>query len=244
MLITPDWPAPASVKAVSSTRLGGVSEGPFASLNVGLTAGDLRSIVTRNRALLRRAASMPAEPAWLQQVHGTELVELNGDDPQGVTADGSHTTRSSVVCAVMSADCLPVLLCNHAGTKVAALHGGWRGLAAGIINKGVERFAKSDRLLAWLGPAISVSAYEISAEVRDQFICKDETMATCFKPSRTGHWFADLYALARKQLASVGVTAVYGGQFCTYTQADKFFSFRRDGKTGRMVSAVWLDPDR
>lgn len=239
-LIPATWPAPARVRAVATTRAGGVSAGAYSSLNLGDHVGDEIDRVRGNRDRLRAAAGIRGEPFWLRQVHGTRVVEA-GTAEEGVEADGSATSVPGQVCAVLTADCLPILLCDRAGTRVAALHAGWRGLAAGIVEAGVRAMrTPGESLLAWMGPAISRAAYEVGGEVRKAFVETDPQAAEAFGPGVRGKWMADLYALARIRLRAAGVTAVYGGDYCTATQAQLFFSYRRDGRTGRMASLVWL----
>jgi YfiH family protein len=247
-LIHPDWPAPATVHAVATTRAGGVSTGAFASLNLGDHVGDDPSSVTQNRALLRHALGLPAGPAWLSQVHGAEAVTLTGaatDHTPRRTADASLTVAPGVVCAVLTADCLPVLFCHRAGTHVAAAHAGWRGLAAGVLEATVSALADAGAtpasLLAWLGPAIGPAAYEVGAEVRDAFLRADPLAGDVFRPIRPGHWLLDLYAAARARLARAGVTAVTGGEYCTLADHERFYSHRRDGITGRQATLIWLE---
>jgi len=242
-LIRPDWAAPARVQAVATTRAGGASGHPWASLNLGDHVGDDPATVERNRELLRDALELPGDPAWLRQVHGTAVVAAGqaGDRP---TADASWTTSPGVVCAVLTADCLPVLFCNRAGTHVAAAHAGWRGLLAGVLESTVAWLAadgvRPDSLLAWLGPAIGPASYEVGAEVRDAFLRTDPAADSAFRPHRPGHWRLDLYQAARQRLGRAGVTAISGGDFCTLAEPDRFFSHRRDGQTGRQATLIWL----
>lgn len=239
--IRPDWPAPAKVRALCTTRGGGVSTGPFTSLNLGLHVGDDPAAVSQNRQRLREQAGLPAEPLWLNQVHGTTVADataLHGEVPE---ADAAVARQPAQVCAIMTADCLPLLLANRAGDCVAAAHAGWRGLAAGVIARTVERMAcPPAELLAWLGPAIGPDAFEVGEEVRQAFMQTDTGADVCFQP-RDGRWRADLYGLARRQLQQLGVDGIYGGGFCTHTDAARFFSYRRDGDCGRMASLIWLE---
>jgi YfiH family protein len=245
--IVPDWPAPPRVRALVTTRAGGVSRGVYAGLNLGMHSGDAREDVARNRAHLRQW--LPAEPLWLRQVHGTTVVEADGID-YSPEADAALARRPGTVCAVLSADCLPLLICDQAGTIVAAAHAGWRGLSSGVIEQTLRRMHRPpELLLAYLGPAIGPAAYEVGPEVREAFAaadraagqgCDPETGAA-FAPSGPGKFHADLYALARHRLARSGVTRVYGGGGCTYTERERFFSYRRDGATGRMASLVWME---
>jgi len=242
--IVPDWPAPPKVRALITTRAGGASGGVYAGLNLGLLSGDDAEDVARNRARLRQW--LPAEPLWLRQVHGTTVVEA--DDAEGSPeADAALARRAGTVCAALTADCLPLLLCDEDGTTVAAVHAGWRGLCAGVIERALQAMDRpADTLLAYLGPAIGPTAYEVGAEVRDAFIAADAEAgagsAAAFAPGRPGRFHADLYALARLRLARRGVTKVYGGGYCTYTERERFYSYRRDGVTGRMASLIWIEP--
>lgn len=235
-LILPDWPAPPQVHACTTTRLGGVSTGPYASLNLGNHVGDDPAHVTENRARLRRGLALPAEPLWLTQVHGIAVTE-----GQGGCADASVAFAPGTVCTVLTADCLPLLLCDRAGTAVAAVHAGWRGLLAGVIEAAVARLGvPASELLVWLGPAIGPEAFEVGEEVRTAFVTEDAAAVVAFRPSPAGRWLADIYALARLRLARCGVNAVYGGELCTFSDARHFYSYRRDGITGRMASLIWL----
>ena len=238
--IVPDWPAPACVRAYTTTRKGGVSQGPYASMNLADHVDDGPLCVAQNRQRLQQMLGLPGEPLWLQQVHGTASVNAAESEMQP-TADASWSQRSGVVCAVLTADCLPLLLCDRKGKSIAAVHAGWRGLVAGVIEQTVTAMgAQADQLLAWMGPAISQAAYTVGDDVRAEFIARQPEAAAAFLPA-SGGWQADLYALARLRLASCGVLAVYGGEHCSALQQDEFFSFRRDGTTGRMASLIWLD---
>ena len=239
--ITPDWPAPACVQAFSTTRAGGFSTGPWRSFNLGLRSGDDPAAVQRNRDLLRTL--VPSEPNWLQQVHGTRVVEHNASEvaAEPPEADGQIAGALGRVCVVLSADCLPVMFCNRAGTRVAAAHAGWRGLAAGILENTVKAFGDSPaELMAWLGPAIGPDVYEVGDEVRNVFVATDGEAAGAFR-QHGEKWLFDLYAMARLRLQRAGLAAVFGGTFCTFSEPERFFSFRRDGRTGRMGTFVWID---
>ena len=238
--IFPDWPAPANVRAAVTTRIGGASHAPYDSLNLGTHVGDDPAAVRANRARLRASLALPAEPLWLKQVHGVVVVDAaqGGVEPQ---ADGVFAAQPGAVCVVLTADCLPVLLCNRTGTKVAALHAGWRGLAGGVIEAGVKAMGvPANELLAWLGPAIGPASFEVGPEVRAAFVQHDAQAALAFRAAREGKYLADIYQLARRRLQRLGVVAVYGGGFCTVTERARFFSYRRDGVTGRMASLIWL----
>jgi YfiH family protein len=239
-IITPDWPAPATVRAAVTTRIGGVSHAPYDTFNLATHVGDDPAAVRENRKRLHASLVLPAEPVWLKQVHGVAVVDAaqGGAEPE---ADGAFAAQPGAVCAVLTADCLPVLLCNRAGTKVAALHAGWRGLAGGVIEAGVEALSvPGGELLAWLGPAIGPEAFEVGPEVRTAFIQHDAQAAQAFCVARAGKYLADICLLARLRLQRLGVTAVYGGGFCTVAERARFFSYRRDGATGRMASLIWL----
>ncbi len=239
-LIFPDWPAPARVRAASTTRHGGISPPPYGSLNLADHVGDDPACVAANRRRLAAAAGYLAEPAWLQQVHGKRVVAAE-TVREPVEADAAWTRELGRPCVVMTADCLPVLLCDRAGTVVAAAHVGWRGLADGVIAATVARMdTPPTELLAWLGPAIGPDAFEVGEEVRAAFLELDAGNAACFRPSPAGRWLADLYDLARRQLRGLGVSAVYGGGFCTFDESERFFSYRRENCTGRMATLIWL----
>ena len=238
--IIPDWPAPAHVKALITTRSGGVSLGPYASMNPAGHVGDDTQAVLRNRALLR--AHLPQEPHWLEQVHGTQVLRITADT-QGVGgADAAVTQIPNQVCAVLTADCLPVLFCAEDGSTVAVAHAGWRGLAAGVLERTVQTMLlPGARVLAYLGPAIGPRAFEVGPEVRAAFMAVDAHADSAFQTVAGGDKYrADLYLLARQRLARVGVVRVYGGKFCTYSDRERFFSYRRDGATGRMAALTWL----
>jgi YfiH family protein len=240
--IVPDWPAPANVRALQTTRTGGVSPAPWASFNLGDHVGDDPARVAANRAELRR--HLPAEPVWLTQVHGIAAVDAE-NCPKSTSADASFACSPNTVCAIMTADCLPVLFCDRAGTVVAAAHAGWRGLVAGVLEATVAAMkVPPGEILAWLGPAIGPQAFEVGDEVRTAFVAHDPAAARAFIPHGAGKWLADIYTLAKQRLANAGVTAVYGGGRCTVSEAEAFFSYRRDGVTGRMASLVWLEGNR
>jgi YfiH family protein len=244
--IVPDWPAARQVRAVCTTRGGGVSRGAYASLNLATHVGDDGVAVARNRAILRSSLDLPAEPLWLEQVHGLEVVDVDrlpdvrsrGWPPR---ADGALCGATGRVCAVLTADCMPVLLSDRAGTRVAALHAGWRGLAAGVVEAGVRALGrKADEILAWLGPAIGPNRFQVGDEVRTAFVHRHQAAEAAFRPCPQGRWLADLYALARIRLSSLGVEAVYGGHWCTYEDSRRFYSYRREPVTGRMATLIWL----
>ena len=237
-MILPDWPAPPNVKGLMTTREGGVSRAPWTSLNLGDHVGDDPAHVAANRARLRE--QLPAEPGWLRQVHSARVAELGrAANPE---ADASFTREQGQVCAVLTADCLPVLFCDRAGSVVAAAHAGWRGLADGVLEATVVAMqAPPGEILAWMGAAIGPQAFEVGDEVRGAFAGRHAEAAAAFVPQPTpGKWLADIYQLARIRLGHAGVQAVYGGGRCTFSEAESFYSYRRDGVTGRMASLVWL----
>ena len=240
--ITADWPAPAGIVAGCTSRQGGVSQGNHASLNLGAHVADDDAAVLENRRRFRLQCELPAEPRWLAQIHGTTVaVDPLVDSP--TTADAAYTRETAVVCAVLTADCLPVLFVSADGSELAVAHAGWRGLNAGVLEATVDEFSSPPGgLLAWLGPAISQAAFEVGSEVRDVFLEDDAAAAACFVANRRGRWQADLYALARQRLVRMGVTQVFGGDFCTYDDSARFFSYRRDGECGRMASFIYRAP--
>ncbi|MBO3703547.1 MAG: peptidoglycan editing factor PgeF [Candidatus Accumulibacter sp.] len=259
----PDWPAPTRVRSLITEREGGVSVAPYDSLNLAAHVGDDPLAVAENRR--RLAGHLPASPCWREQVHGTTLVDAAGVGRAEVpVADGAFARVPGVVCAVMTADCLPVLLCDQSGSVVAAVHAGWRGLQAGILERAVAAMAvPGERLLAYLGPAIGAQAFEVGNEVRSAFVAVHQEAAAAFLPAPqspsldegvaaarerggeqlVGKWLADIYLLARQGLRRAGVNAVFGGSGCTLQEAKRYFSYRRDGVTGRMASLIWLADD-
>lgn len=237
--IIPDWPAPASVRALTTTRHGGVSLPPYDSLNLGDHVGDEPLAVAENRRRLCVGAGLPGEPRWLSQVHGTGCCDATLV-PTGTEADAQFATRPGVVCAVLTADCLPLLLCDAGGTRVAAVHAGWRGLLNGVIENSIQAMGAGSELLAWLGPAIGPGAFEVGEEVRHAFVTHAPRAAAAFAPAGAGKWRADIYRLAHQRLAACGISRVYGGEFCTYSDSERFYSYRRDGQTGRLASLIWL----
>lgn len=237
--ILPDWPAPAHVKALQTTRKGGGSVAPYSSLNLGSHVGDNPLTVNRNRMLLEPL--LPSEPVWLNQTHSIKVADAGhaGCLPE---ADASVTTHRGAVSVVMTADCLPILLCDDQGTVVGAAHAGWRGLCDGVIEATVlEMNVPAGNLMAWLGPAIGPAAFEVGDEVRAAFMEKHAQAEAAFMPgAQHGKWLADIYQLARLRLQGLGVQRIYGGDFCTYSEPERFYSYRRDGVTGRMGSLIWL----
>ena len=249
--ITPNWPAPKNVHALQTNRHKGHSQAPFDSLNFGMHVNDNPMHVAQNRQLL--SEHLPSEPVWLNQTHSITVVDA-ANTTCLPNADASFSTKKNVVCVVMTADCLPVLLCDKAGTIVIAVHAGWRGLCDGAIEASIDKACRAAQimpadLMAWLGPAIGPNAFEVGAEVRDQFIMQDGQAEAAFKPHKNDNqeqnkWLANIYQIATQRLNNCGVSQVYGGgiesDFCTFTQKEQFFSYRRDGVTGRMASLIWL----
>lgn len=243
--LSPDWPAPSNVRGCTTLRTGpGVSPAPFDRFNLGLRSGDDPALVLENRRILRQEFGLPGEPAWVQQVHGAGVARFSVIPDAGaaeLVADASVTGEKCLALAILTADCLPVLFCNEAGTEVAAAHAGWRGLAGGVLEATVEAMqSKPSDLLAWLGPAAGPKAYEVGDEVRDAFLGGGRAAGIAFVATRPGHWLVDLYALARLRLAKAGVRRVFGGGACTISDPERFYSHRRDQRTGRMASLVWL----
>jgi hypothetical protein len=238
--LRPDWPAIPSVQALCTTRLGGVSIGPYASFNLGGHVGDAISAVAENRARLTR--ELGVDILWLDQVHGATVVDVGDDTLSSPTADAAISRRAGRACAVLTADCLPVLLARQDGQAVGAAHAGWRGLCAGVLEATVAALGEGHTLQAWLGPAIGPAAFEVGDEVRTAFLAHDAQATVAFRPgAQVGKWMADLYTLARQRLAACGVTAVYGGGLCTHGDATRFYSYRREPVTGRMASLIWIE---
>jgi hypothetical protein len=235
--IVPDWPAPANVRAFITTRAGGLSIGPYASLNLGLRAGDEPGAVAANRARLRE--TLPQEPVWLRQVHGSRVIDADAS-PLEPEADAAVARHPGTVCAVLVADCVPVFVTDRAGTAVAVAHAGWRGLAGGVLENTVRAMrCGPDELLAFLGPGIGPRAFEVGTDVREAFLGVAPEAQYAFVPHAPGKWLADLFTLARQHLARAGVTHVFGGSMCTHSDPARFFSYRRDRATGRMAALIW-----
>jgi YfiH family protein len=251
--LEPDWPAPAKVRALSTWRGGGVSAAPYVSLNLGGHVGDSHGAVAENRRRLAAAAGLPADPMWLAQIHGTTVADLEAIDGNAGDAavpgaagslgpaDAAFTRRPGRVCAILTADCLPLLLATDCGDLVGAAHAGWRGLAAGVIEATVLAMAVPPQsLLAWLGPAIGPAHFEVGPEVREALLTGDSGASAAFVANSRGRFMADLAALVRRRLEALGVTRIYGGGECTFAAADRYFSHRRDGVTGRQATLIWL----
>jgi YfiH family protein len=271
-IITPKWPAPSGVRAAFTLRTGGVSLAPYDSLNIGARIGDSPEAVAENRRRVREKLRLPAEPVWLEQVHGVQVVELGTAGRAGMsgrqgapsdaaagalsdvamrgadsgelvpTADAVVARDAGQVCAIRVADCMPVLFAAHDGSAVGAAHAGWRGLAGGVLEATIGRLGiPAAKLIAWMGPAIGPEHFEVGEDVRAVFTAVDLGAASAFSANARGRWQCDLYALARRRLSALGVSAIYGGGWCTFAEADRFFSYRRDGQCGRMAALIWID---
>lgn len=243
-LIHPNWPVSKHIKAYSTTRLGGISKTPYDSFNLGFHTDDQLESVTHNRNLLKKILDLPAEPIWLSQVHNNHVIQADQINPneKHPEADASYTHQKNIICAVLTADCLPVFLCDEDATCVAAIHAGWKGLAAGVIEATIKKLGvPGEKLFAWLGPAIGPDVFEVGDEVKEQFVAHDAAALDAFKPSPNNRWLANLYLLAQQRLQHHYVTKIYGGDFCTYTDKDRFFSYRRDKVTGRMGHLIWIE---
>ncbi|NOH48777.1 peptidoglycan editing factor PgeF [Vibrio rotiferianus] len=238
--ILPNWPAPKNVKAFASTRVGGFSSAPYQGLNLGAHVGDDPSIVEKNRAWLAQQANMPSAPIWLNQTHSTVVAQVSAPTTQVLDADGVFTSASNVVCSAMTADCLPVLLTNTQGSQVAAVHAGWRGLANGIVENALELF--SGEVMAWLGPAIGPQAFEVGEDVLQAFVDFDSQAHQAFTPRDVeGKWLADMSKLATQRLNKLGITQVFDSGLCTFQDKEDFYSYRRDGVTGRQAIFIWIE---
>lgn len=238
-VIIPQWPAQDNIRAYTTTRSGGVSSPPYHSLNLAHHVGDKPEAVTENRTRLHRSLSLPNQPSWLEQIHSKEVVFA--DKGPGQRGDASIASEPGPVCVILTADCLPLLLCDRKGTRVAAVHAGWRGLAAGLIEVTVSALkVPGESLLAWLGPAIGPKVFEVGPEVKRIFLDQDHRNASAFKAHGQNRWLADIYQIARLRLTSLGIRSIYAGHYCTVTDSDRFYSYRRDGQTGRMATLIWL----
>ena len=238
--LVPDWPAPSNVRAFVTTRAGGVSEGEYASMNLGLSSGDAPERVQRNRAIAR--AALPSDPVYMRQLHGTGVAMLDSIAGGAVTADAAMCSAPGRVAAVLTADCMPLLLADRKGARVAAVHAGWRGMAAGVVENAVDALGVAPaEVIAWMGPTIGPDAFEVGPEVREAFVARDGAAAAAFRAHKPGKYMADLYELARMRLASRGVTAAFGGGFCTFHETARFFSYRRAAKSGRMGAFIWRE---
>lgn len=239
--IRADWPAPDNIIAGTSTRVGGVSQGCWSSLNLASHVEDNPEHVDENRRRLYEFLDLPSEPVWLEQVHGCDVIRAESVN-ETCRSDASVTAKPGVVCAVLTADCLPLLVCDRNGKQVAAIHAGWRGLASGIIEQTIRAMEAEPRdMLVWLGPAIGPGNFEVGDDVYHRFTVLNDSAVSAFT-RRGDRWLCDLYKLARLRLQAIGVSNIFGGGFCTYDEVERFYSYRRDGITGRMVNLVWINP--
>lgn len=239
-MIIPDWNIPTNIKAVSSTREGGYSLPPYGGLNLGLHVGDDSQTVEQNRHHLMQMAGMSSAPVWLNQTHSTRVVQLREPTSKVPDADGAFTDKPGIVCAVMTADCVPILLANKNGQEVAAVHAGWRGLADGILENALTRFHGD--VMAWVGPCIGKDAFEVGEDVVNAFVCHEPQARIAFEPrEQDGKWRGDLCCLVQQRLSSCGVSDITFSQLCTYMDSERFFSYRRDGVTGRQASCIWIN---
>ncbi|PNH96919.1 peptidoglycan editing factor PgeF [Vibrio diazotrophicus] len=238
--ITPNWNAPKQVKAFASTRIGGCSKSPYEGLNLGMHVGDDPILVQSNRDLLQQQTEMPTAPVWLNQTHSTVVLEIAQPTNDVLDADGVITSSPNVVCSAMTADCLPVLITNTQGTQVAAVHAGWRGLAGGIVENALTHF--SNDVMLWLGPAIGPQAFEVGEDVLQAFLDYDSKAATAFVPGKQqGKWWANMATLTRLRMAKLGIDQVFDSGLCTYQDPQRFYSYRRDGVTGRQATFIWIN---
>lgn len=239
--IVPDWPAPKNVACISTTRLGGCSQGIYTSLNLAAHVGDDIEHVKQNRKVLSQQLQLACEPIWLEQQHGTRIIELTSTGPGNVQADAAFTKEPGNVCAVLTADCLPVLICDSRGSCVAIVHAGWRGLLNGVLENALNTLPiETKHLICWLGPAIGPRKFEVGVELQQKFVAKNERHEQAFRTAQDDKYFADICLLAKNILAINGIKTVFGGAHCTYTERERFFSYRRDGTTGRMATLIWL----
>jgi polyphenol oxidase len=240
-LIAPDWPPLPGVRAAFTLRTGGVSTGSYESFNIATHVGDDSAAVIENRTRLRAALSLPSEPVWLEQVHGTSVADLDVAWPSR-RADAAVTHIADRVCAIQVADCMPVLFATDDGLRIGAAHAGWRGLAGGVLEATVAAMrCVPARVSAWLGPCIGMEHFEVGDDVREAFLKADPEAAGAFEKNARGRWQCDLYALARRRLGALGVQAIHGGGWCTFAERERFFSYRRDGQCGRMAALIWRD---
>jgi polyphenol oxidase len=237
--LQPDWPAPSNIHAATTLRIGGVSLDKYASLNLATHVGDDPELVDQNRQILISRLNLPSEPIWLHQTHSNLAIKITARSVP-LHGDASYTNQVGVVCAVMTADCLPLLICAADGSEIAAIHAGWRGLLDGIIDNTINAL-QSRNVLVWLGPAIGLDCFEVGEEVRAAYLAKSTEYASAFKQKNEDKWLADIYQLARINLSALGISKIFGGNFCTVTDHERFYSYRRDKDTGRMATLIWRD---
>ncbi len=235
-----DWPAPNNIHAGTSIRVGGNSQAPYNELNLALHVGDIPETVVDNRQILSKQLNLPSEPVWLEQTHSSNIISID-TSAENVIADGSFTAEQNKVCAIMTADCVPILFCDAKGTKIAAIHAGWKGICGGIIEKAVNEFSNPDSLLAWIGPCISGQYYEIGMDVYEKFENYSTTLKRAFRQRNEDHWYCDLATLVKIILGNSGVTSIYACGLCTYAKDSLFYSYRRDGNTGRTATLIWME---
>jgi YfiH family protein len=245
--LLPNWPAATKIRAYFTTRQGGFSQGPYASFNLGDHVGDEVDFVKKNRELLIQDLNLPAAPIWPNQIHGIDVIDADNIDKNTKinmpTADAMFATKPNIVCAILTADCLPIFVCDKNASCVGIIHGGWRSLAAGIIDATVKKLPVEPKdLFIWLGPAIGPEKFEVGEEVRDQFLANSREAERAFKiiNTKTNKFLANIYLLATQQLNQLGIHRIFGGEYCTYTDQENFFSYRRDKTTGRMASLIWI----
>lgn len=235
-----DWPAPDNIHAGTSIRVGGDSQAPYDELNLALHVGDTPENVINNRQTLSKYLNLPSEPVWLEQTHSSNIVAID-TYAEKVTADGSFTTKQNNVCAIMTADCVPILFCDAQGTKIAAVHAGWKGLCAGIIEKAINEFSNPESLLVWIGPCISGQYYEVGKDVYEKFNIYSPSLKSAFKQCNEDHWYCDLVSIVKIILGNSKVTSIYECGLCTYARDSLFYSYRRDGNTGRTATLIWME---
>ena len=238
--ITPNWPAPRNIRCITTTRMGGHSKKEYASLNLGGHVQDDFNNVEKNRALVKEDLQLPNDPVWLEQVHGSKVLELGNTMPKNNTYDAAYTKEANIVCAVLTADCLPVAFCDQAGEHIAVAHAGWRGLVNGVLENTLQAMpVENNRIMCWLGPAIRPDKFEVGEEVLEQFVSIDKQNQNSFIEKSNGKYLANIYQLAKNILAKYNIQEVYGGEHCTFSESDTFYSYRRDGETGRMTTLIW-----
>lgn len=239
-ILIPDWPAPKHIKAFSTTRLNGFSQSPYDSFNLAYSVGDEIENVYQNREYLKKTLNLPSDPLWLSQIHSTVIYNVD-QETMPKNADGSYTTCHNKICVVMTADCLPILLCDVSGTQIAAVHAGWRGLADGVIESALDCFNHNHKnIIAWIGPGIGLKYYEVGDDVRNKFLEINSDFNKAFQAHKQAKWLANMNLLARMRLEKAGVSAIFSENLCTFADAERFFSYRRDGITGRMASLIWI----
>ncbi len=238
--ITPNWPVPENIRCITTTRTGGCSLQEYSSLNFGNHVKDDATNVEKNRKIIKQDLQLPSEPVWLEQEHGSSVLKLGIDLAKNITADAAYTNEACVVCAVLTADCLPVAFCDQAGQHIAVSHAGWRGLVNGVLENTLQAMpVKNEKILCWLGPAIGPNKFEVGEEVVEQFVTIDEVHKNAFTEQNNKKYLANIYQLARNILTKHDVQNVCGGEHCTYSESDTFYSYRRDGETGRMATLIW-----